>query len=281
MTTPASPQTQLEFWNSAAAQRWADHYDSLDRALKPFSEASLLKAAARTGERALDVGTGCGETLLALAERVGPTGQVCGVDISAPMLARARERSKSLPQASIIEADAGAHKFDPSFDLIYSRFGVMFFEDPLAAFKNLRAALKPNGRIVFVCWRPPQENPWFMLPVMIVKKVWPEAPAMPPADGPGPFAFADPDRVLAILEGAGFAQIAIDRFDAEVALGSTSAESVEFAFRVGPASRMLSEAPDEVRQRVTSELAKALEPYCKDGRCALLGSTWIVSARAA
>lgn len=276
--SPAQP-TQLEFWNGPSAQRWAEKYEALDRALAPFGEASLDAAAVRAGESALDVGTGCGGTLMKLAELVGPRGRACGVDISAPMLARARERAAGIPQASLIEADAGRHRFAEPFDLVYSRFGLMFFEDPVSAFQNLRGALKADGRLIFVCWRAPEDNPWYVLPMQAIRSAWPDAPAAPASDGPGPYAFADAEKVRGILVRAGFAGIRVERFDADVVLGRTPGEALEFAVSAGPAARMLADAPGEVRERVRIYMSAALEPVFASGRYALRGSTWIVGAR--
>lgn len=280
MSTSSETINQTEFWNGVSGQRWAEQWAALDRAIRPFGEAALSKANARPGERVLDVGTGCGETLLALAGAVGSSGKVCGVDISAPMLAVARQRAGSLPQAELIEADAARFTFKREFDLVFSRFGVMFFEDPIAAFKNIRSAVKDGGRLAFVCWRVPQENPWVALPVMAVKSAWPDAPALPPAEGPGPFAFADAEKVKRVLEGAGFQDVQLERFDADVCLGESPSQAIEFALSAGPAARLMADATPEIRERVKGAMAEALTPHFKDGRCALGGSTWVVTAKA-
>src|SRR4051794_32099894 len=155
---------QIEFWNSLAGERWTAHQEALDRALDPFGVAVLSRAQIKKGERVVDIGCGCGATTLACADAVGDTGQVTGVDVSAPMLARAKQRAADRKNVSFIQADASAHRFDSPADTIVSRFGVMFFDDPTQAFENLKRALRTGGTIVFACWRAASENPWISVP---------------------------------------------------------------------------------------------------------------------
>ena len=147
----------------------------------------------------LDIGCGCGATLLELAGRVGPTGSVAGIDISVPMLGRARERLREhmLTNIQVMQSDAATHAFTPgAFDLAFSRFGVMFFDEPVAAFANIRSALAASGRLAFACWAPPQDNPWLVVPLAVARPYLPPQPETDP-DAPGPFAFANPDRSAA------------------------------------------------------------------------------------
>src|SRR5882672_4013246 len=196
-------RAQIDYWNHAGASRWVAHQERLDRSFQPIDVAVQARAAAAPDEHVVDVGCGCGGSTLALAERVGPRGSVLGVDVSAPMLARARERAASLPWVGFTEADATTHRFEPDADLLYSRFGVMFFDDPARAFANLRAALRNSGRMCFVCWRSPAENPWFTVPVAAAERVLGPLPPLPP-NAPSPFALADQERVHALLTSAGF-----------------------------------------------------------------------------
>lgn len=276
----SSNAEQLEYWNSAGGARWVAHQEALDRMVRPFGEAALARVAPGAGEHALDVGCGCGATLLALAQAVGPTGSVTGIDPSRPMLARARMR---INEATLIEGDASTHPFARKFDLIFSRFGVMFFADPVAAFRHLAEALAPGGRLGFVCWRDPAENPWVSVPVAAVRRALPHLPPLYAADpsAPGPFSLARPGRVEEVLHAAGFREVAYTPFDAEFEL---STEGPLHAARVslvtGPASRLLADASPQEQERAIAALAEDLGPHAVQGRVALRGATWTVLARA-
>jgi SAM-dependent methyltransferase len=276
MTEPAANTDQIAYWNDAAGQTWAELQDLLDVQTEPLGRAVIAALAPRPGEFVLDVGCGCGQTSLTLAERVRPDGGVVGVDISQPMLAVARERAKAAPQVSFVEADAQTFAFEPgAFDAIHSRFGVMFFEDPAAAFANLRAALKPGGRLGFVCWRPIAENPIMSLPMAAAARHVP-APPPPEPGAPGPFAFADPERVRAILSGAGFTDIAIAPQDLPAG-GNSVEDALRLSLRVGPLGRQLREHP-EGREGAVAAIRAALSEHQIDGRVFLPSATWIVTA---
>ncbi|MFL5298636.1 MAG: class I SAM-dependent methyltransferase [Phenylobacterium sp.] len=268
---------QVAYWNDVAGQTWAEMQDLLDRQTEPLGRAVLDRLALAPGERVLDVGSGCGQTTLATAEAVGPAGQALGVDISRPMLAVARERAAGAPNVSFLEADAQTYAFEPAaFDAIHSRFGVMFFEDPTAAFVNLRRALRPGGRLGFVCWRPMAENPIMSLPLAVALKRLP-SPQPPTPGAPGPFAFADGERLRGILEPAGFADVSIAPQDMATG-GNTLDEAVGLALRMGPLGAMLREHPD-VRGAVVDDIRDALSEHVVDGRVMLASATWIASAR--
>jgi SAM-dependent methyltransferase len=270
-------EDQITYWNGPAAARWTAQQQLLDRALAPFGAAALQLAAAASGERALDIGCGCGDTALVLAERVGREGKVLGVDISAPMLARAKERALELPQLELLQADAATATFSPDYDLLFSRFGVMFFEDPTAAFGNLRSALRPSGRLTFVCWRAFEENPWANQPVAAVQRVLPHIVDTWTNDLPGPYAFADRDRVARTLSGAGFQAITIERFDTALTLpGGDLGSAVDFAIGAGPAARLLTGVAPELVAKVREELSRE---FAAQGGAALQGSSWLVHAR--
>jgi SAM-dependent methyltransferase len=274
---------QIAYWNSEAGPRWVAVQERMDAMLAPLLNAALDCARPAAGESVLDIGCGCGATLLELAGRVGPSGSVVGVDVSAPMLGRARERvqANALTQVRLTLADAAMHEFERgAFDLAFSRFGVMFFDDPIAAFANIRTALAATGRLVFACWAPPQDNPWLLVPLAAAR---PHLPPQPEADpnAPGPFAFADPDRVRGILTGAGYAAVDIARHDAAMRIcGPGEVEqAARFAVESGPVSRAMAAAtPDEraaAEQAVAAELRRIEGP---DG-IELPGSVWLVSAR--
>jgi SAM-dependent methyltransferase len=268
---------QITYWNDAAGKTWAEYQDALDRQIEPLGARVMEVLAPAPGERVLDIGCGCGQTTLELARRVGPSGAVVGVDISQPMLAVARERAAGAPQASFLEADAQTHPFEAgAFDAIHSRFGVMFFQDPVAAFANLRRALKPGGRLGFLCWRAPAENPIMTLPLAAAAPHLPP-PAPPTPGAPGPFAFADGDRVRGILADAGFQDIGIEPQD--MAGGGNSLDAaLELALRIGPLGAQLRQYP-QAREAVIADVRAALASHLKDGRVYLSSATWIVSAR--
>ena len=272
---------QIQEWNGEKGERWLEQYEKVQHELVAFGKRAMDRAAIRAGERVLDIGCGSGETTLELARRVGPAGSALGVDISRLLLdaARAAARQAALPNVSFQEADAQTYSFAPaSFDIVFSRFGVMFFEDPDAAFRNLKTALRPRGRLSFVCWRSLQESEFFAIPMAAaLRRLPPPAPADP--DAPGPAAFANPDRVRGILSRAGFADIAIDPLDEKVG-GSSLDETVETLMRMGPASALIGGAPQEVQQAIEADIRAALKPLEKpDGTVFLGAAAWLASAR--
>lgn len=269
---------QIAYWNAAAGQTWVALNDELDRQLAPLGEAAISILAPTSGERILDIGCGCGQTTLALADRVGAGGAIVGVDISAPMLAVARRRAgkAAAQQASFLEADAQTYPFETAhFDAAFSRFGVMFFADPPAAFGNLRKALKPGGRLAFVCWRGAAENRWMTVPLAAVAGQFPP-PAPPEPGAPGPFAFADPERVRTILSQAGFSEIQIRPHDAMI--GNDFEAAVTTALRIGPLGALLRDNP-QAGPGVVEAVRQALAAHTVDGRVALASAAWMVSAR--
>jgi ubiquinone/menaquinone biosynthesis C-methylase UbiE len=273
---------QIADWNGEQGRRWVEFQRQLDRMIEPFGHAALQTAAAQTGERVLDIGCGCGSTTLALARAVGPQGRVLGVDISQPMLDAARRLAAAhagLP-LELVEADAAAAVLPGAQDLLYSRFGLMFFDQPAAALRHLRGALRPGGRCAFVCWRAPRDNPWAMLPLVAARQALDITPA--PADplAPGPFAFADEQRLRTLLAQAGFERIDMQRFDAPVLLGSSASDAAGYSLQIGPVSRLAREAGPAQRGAIAAALELALAPHAAaDGHFSLAGSTWVVSAR--
>lgn len=270
----------IAFWNGPAGARWVMNQEILDRILEPFGQATMRAAAPKAGERIADIGCGCGSTTIRLADIAGAEGGVIGLDISAPMLARGRELAGDRSHLTFLEHDAATYSFDPPVDLVFSRFGVMFFSDPPAAFANLHRGLRAGGRLAFSCWRPVADNAWATVPFNAVAALLPAPPPPLDAPGAGPFAFADQDLVRRIVEGAGFRDVAIERFDHEVVFGMALDDAVMDAVRSAPCGRLLANASDDVRGRAPDALRAALTPYVSDRGVALSASVWIVSARA-
>jgi SAM-dependent methyltransferase len=285
MTTPtahAENADQLAYWNGPAGQRWASRQAARDVLLGPVADLLIARAKPASGERVIDVGCGSGATTIAFGHKVAPSGHVLGIDVSEPMLARARASAPRELPVDFVQADATVYPFDPaSFDLLASRFGVMFFADPVLSFANMRKALKPSGRLAFACWREPKANPWMMAPLQAVYKHVPKLPPQGPED-PGPFAFASEERVHRILGGAGFKAIAMEAcpLSMDIAIGRGLEAAVQGALEIGPTHRALEGAPDEVRAAAINSLRETLAPLAKGDTVALPGSVWIVTARA-
>jgi len=277
---------QIEYWNEVSGSRWVELSDSIEGMIEPFGAALLRAADARAGERVLDVGCGCGATSRALAARVGTSGHVTGIDISGPMLAEARRRRDAAGidagALEFVHADAQSHELpERAFDLALSRFGVMFFAQPEAAFANLRRALRDGGRLAFVCWQEFARNPWMAVPAQAAAQHV-ELPAPGPPDAPGPFAFADPARVRGILAAAGFDRIGVDPVELELDLTASRSEDevVDFSMRMGPAAAMLAGAAPEVIERVAKSIRDVLAGFrTDDGRIVMPARGWLATAR--
>ena len=274
---------QAAYWNGPGGQNWIDLQDLQDALLAPVSDRLFAAARPAAGERGIDIGCGCGETTLRLAAQTGPAGRALGLDISEPMVARARERAAQLGlTAQFLVADATAQDLSAeAADLMISRFGVMFFADPALSFANMRRALKPGGRLVFACWREAKQNPWLIVPLRATMKHAPPLPEAPP-DAPGPFAFASEARVRDILTRAGFSDMRIEAQDLELdrASGRGFETAVRSALEIGPAARVLHQSDAATRVAAEASIREALAPYAKGDNVWMGASIWIVSATA-
>jgi ubiquinone/menaquinone biosynthesis C-methylase UbiE len=283
MTMPAGHERnadQIAYWNGPGGQHWVHRQQMQEGVLGSVTEILVARSNVKSGERVLDVGCGCGATTFAFGGKVGSSGRVLGVDISAPMLARAREITPPQAPVEFVLADATVHSFAPaSFDLVVSRFGVMFFADPSVSFANIREALRPGARMVFACWRTPRDNPWLMVPLQAAYQHVPKMPQLGPED-PGPFAFADEERVRRILTEAGFSSIAFERSDLsmDVAGGRGLDAAVQTALEIGPASRALDGQPPDKVAAATASIREALGKFAKGDSVPLGGSIWVVTA---
>jgi SAM-dependent methyltransferase len=268
---------QVTYWNENAGPTWVKLQAQLDEQLAGLGAATIAALGPQPGERIIDVGCGCGDTTLELARRVGPAGHVLGADISAPMLAvaKARAAAAGLAQAAFAEADAQTYAFEPA-DGVFSRFGVMFFADPIAAFANLRRALKPGGRVAFVCWRAMAENPVMTAPLAAILPLLPEPPPAAPPEAPGPFAFADRNRLQRILSGSGFADIRIEPHDELIGWRELDT-AVTLALNMGPVG-MIARANPDLRPRLEPAVRGALTPYAGPEGVRIPSATWIVRA---
>jgi len=278
---PSGNDEQSEFWNGVAGERWVRHQARLDRALGPFGEAALDRLGIAPGQSVLDVGCGTGETLLSIARRLDGQGRVLGVDLSRPMLERARERTREQPEIELLQADAAAYSFGQRFDAVFSRFGVMFFADPRLAFGALRQTLRAGGQLGFVCWQAFEDNPWVHLPLVAARSLLTEE-ALPAADpnAPGPFSLASPARTGDLLSRAGYSEIAIEAFRSPVLMSEEGVEAaVDFTFQTGPVARLLFEQPEPVRQLARVRIREQLAPFAAGQRVELDGAAWLVSAR--
>jgi SAM-dependent methyltransferase len=271
---------QIAYWNGPGGQRWADRQQTQDIVLGPIADVLIDRAKPKAGERIIDVGCGAGATTVAFAQKVGPSGHVLGIDVSAPMLERARQVAPKGMPVEFMLADATVYPFAPaSFDLLASRFGVMFFSDPALSFANMRKALKPSGRLAFACWRDPRDNPFFMAPLQAVYKHVPKLPQLGPED-PGPFSFASEARVNRVLGEAGFRGIAMEPCDLslDVAVGRGLDAAVQGALEIGPASRALQDQPPDVVAAATASIREALALFASGQSVLLRASIWIVTA---
>lgn len=280
MTTQAPGVLTEAYWNDAGGNVWVEHQGLLDRINQPVGDIVAGRADPGVGARVLDIGCGAGATTLDMARRVGPDGLGVGVDVSEALLelARQRARSEAVGNVDFVRADAAAHDFGgPVFDAAISRYGVMFFEDPDAAFANLRRALRPGGGLTFACWRSAAENPLTLVPLEAAAPFLPEPPKAP-ADGPGRFAFADQDRVRGILDRSGWRQVAIEPLD--VATPVSLEELLTLSLKLGLLGTLLPRHDESVRRQVAEAVAARLENHVVNGMVPMTAACWLVTATA-
>lgn len=273
----------VEDWEGEVGERWLAHIDAFESMIAPVGEALLAKAAFRPGQKVADIGCGCGANSLDIARAVAPDGHVTGIDIAQVLLGKAEERrlAAGLSNLRFVQGDGQvASPDDTPFDRLFSRFGVMFFEDSAKAFANMRSWLRPGGDFTFACWGPPPENPWIGLVGEIVGR-YAEMPERDP-DAPGPFRMADPEETEAMLREAGYDFIELDLWRGEQHLGGKGADpesAADFVLEALGIGEALEDSGPELRAKVRQEIVEALRPYHKDGAVRMDAAAWFVTAR--
>ena len=266
-------------WNGVAGCAWVEEQELLDRMFKPLEDLLVDAVVAGSGHRVLDVGCGAGGATLAVARRLGTNGQCIGIDISDPMIAAARARAeREDAPASFIRADIQTHPFERAeFDMIISRFGVMFFNDPVRAFANLRSAAADDAGLRFIAWRSAAENSFMTIAEHAAAPLVPNIPVRQP-DSPGQFGFADQHRVTAILDESGWADIDIQPIDVSCVLPEK--DLIRYFTRLGPLGLVLSGVDDRTRAQVIETVRPAFDPYVHGSEVRYTAACWMVSARA-
>ncbi len=284
--TETIPETTeyVRFWNDTLADKFDRFRDILMNGLSYHSRIPLQRLSVEPGWSVVDVGCGWGDTAIELGRKVGPSGFVLGLDCVDQFLQKGRDEAAAagLHNVRFEVADVERYPFEPVFDLCFSRFGMMFFENPVAAMRNIRRALKPGCELVFIVWRSIDDNPFFGLPKQVVLDF-----LAPPGDdarscGPGPFSMADPDTVTKQLEIAGFEAIRFERIDGPVTVGASLDEAVQFQLALGPAGEVFREGGDEAerqRGRIEQALREALAPYHQETGVVMPSSSWTITER--
>lgn len=266
------------YWKEEGGEKWAEHIDATEASLQAFSKILLDGAEIMQGETILDIGCGGGTNSIEAALRTGAEGSVTGIDISPAILAVANERGADIDNLGFVLGDAANTDLgEEVFDLIFSRFGVMFFSDPVAAFTNLGKSLKKDGKLVFMCWRSMEENPWMSAPATAVFEVVPPKGPPPQPGQPGPFSMAMKDSVVSILGDAGMTDISIETSDAGMELGSLE-DAVAYFMKMGPAAATLIDATDEQKSRAAAAIREALSHYETERGITAPAAVWLVKA---
>jgi len=268
--------TQADYWNHDAGFVWVEENEALDAMLAPLGAAALAALAPAAGENVLDIGCGAGATSREIAARVAPGGAVTAVDISAPLVDLAMRKGGDI---TYICADAGRDPLPHApFDAAFSRFGVMFFEDPTAAFAHIGAAMKPGARLAFICWRTMAENAWARETIMAGLPFLKTPPTPPDPTAPGPFAFADKERTAGILAAAGWRDIEINPLDTDYVLGPNARATAPKMLRIGPLGKLIREQEIDPAG-VVGAIEALLQRYETPAGVAMKAACWIVTAK--
>lgn len=265
---------QAEFWNGRMGDAWVKVEENIDRMLMPLTLPAIEALAPGSGEQIVDIGCGCGTTSVMIAERGA---SVHGIDISEKMIEQAKRKNTSV---RFTVADAATHPFGGDQDALFSRFGIMFFSEPATALGNLRTALKPGGRLAYLCWQAPANNPWMAMVGQALQPYQPEDLPPPDPDAPGPFSMADPDKTTGVLQTAGFSDISITPVEEAIFLGQNVDEAMAFQQHVGPLSALLESTDRAEHDKLIDVVRGVFEPLVGDEGIRLPAAAWLVRARA-
>jgi SAM-dependent methyltransferase len=277
---PQVNQDQATMWNEKSGPVWVEMQSTLDAMLAPFGTLLIEHGVRDDARSVLDIGCGAGWTTFAAARRVGPKGTCVGADISAPLLelANQRARAEGLNNVSFVRADAQTHAFEPNrFDAVISRFGVMFFDDPVAAFTNIRRAARSDALLTFVSWRSPAENPFMTTAARAAAPYLPSLPT-PDPNAPGQFGLADSEKVRRILDTSGWKSI--DTRAVDISSSVAKHELLTYVTKLGPVGMALKEVDEQTRARTIAAVQAAFTPFVRDGAARFSSACWLVSARA-
>ncbi len=272
---------QKDFWSGKGGDYWVEKQSEMDIMLNPLGEKALAKLDLKNNSEVLDIGCGCGATTLEIAKKVSE-GTVTGLDISVPMLDKAESEASIQGIANVdfkvvdVQVDQLASE---KYDYVYSRFGVMFFDDPYEAFKNIFSSIKEGGELSFVCWQDPSLNPWQSLSVQVIR-AYLDMPSPPPRS-PGPFAFHEKDYVKEILEKSGFSNISFDDNQEDITMfsGKSLQEASEDYLAINPVvTEMLKDSPDDLKAEIVESLKEAFSEFHKGDGLVFPSATWVVSA---
>ena len=272
---------QKDFWSGKGGDYWVEKQSEMDIMLNPLGEKALTKLDLKSNSEVLDIGCGCGATTLEIAKKVSE-GTVTGLDISVPMLGKAESEASIQGIANVdfkvidVQVDLLASE---KYDYVYSRFGVMFFDDPYEAFKNIFSSIKEGGELSFVCWQDPSLNPWQSLSVQVIRGYL-DMPSPPPRS-PGPFAFHEKDYVKEILEQSGFSNISFDNNQEDITMfsGKSLQEASEDYLAINPVvTEMLKDSPDDLKAEIVESLKEAFSEFHKGDGLVFPSATWVVSA---
>jgi ubiquinone/menaquinone biosynthesis C-methylase UbiE len=284
-TATESNDAFTAFWNDVMVPKFERFRDIMLDGLSYHSRVPLDRLALPKGSRALDVGCGWGDTAIELARKVGPTGKVLGLDCCDAFLQKGRDdaAAEGLAHVRFVAADVQAHRFEREFDFAFSRFGMMFFANPVAAMRNVRSAMVPGATLMFITWRVLEDNPWLAMPKSVVLRYLPPPGENAQTCGPGPFSMANPDVVRAQLQAAGFTDVAFERVDGPVMVGRDVDEALDVQMTLGPAGEIVREAgalADGRRDEIEMALRDALQRHVgDDGRVWMQSSSWTITAR--
>ncbi len=285
---PAIDSPNREFidcWNDILVPKFKRFRSVLVHGFRGHSDTALAAGGPVAGQRVLDVGCGFGETSIELAGRVGPAGSVLGIDCCEGFTeVGASDAAKAgVTNVRFEVSDAQTRLFEGEFDFCFARFGTMFFQSPKAAMRNLRSALRPQGRLLMIVWRSLEDNEWVRVPTKVAAAHLPPPPETGRTCGPGPFSMADRESVTDILTGAGFVDVVFTRVDVPVTVGATVDEALDLALQIGPAGELMREAGDigiARRPVIEAELRRMLAGYQTDHGIVMPSSSWAITARA-